>query len=266
MLRNPHKRFVSLTEECRWKAGRWWDTGLSPTASSAQTSSSLWLPSLPLRHIQQALLLLLLLLRALHTPGGHLRTRLLSFIITRMFSSFCQGGQEKRSNTVMDCWLTTFSILVSWTITYDDEISQKFRRSLLRVVPLLWNPCTCRLLRITYLLRRSSWSLYTREGNIFSGLQSEQEVFTGWNTLELSFNSTQLVAGSWLCWIQHLPSSVVFGSFLEGARSFQQKTLYIGFIEHQTHFGLPSRCVVMQIQTLSPSSHHSWKESFDIAN
>jgi hypothetical protein len=34
---------------------------------------------------------------------------------------------------------------------------------------------------------------------------------------------------------------VSFGSFLEGVRSFEQETLYIGFIQRQTHFGMPSR-------------------------
>ena len=90
------------------------------------------------------------------------------------------------------------------------------------------------------LLRRLSLTLYTSDGNIFSGLQNETKVFTACNTLELSFNSTRLLARSWWFWIQHLPSLASFGSFLEGV--FEQETLYIGFIERQTHFGMPSRC------------------------
>ena len=63
-------------------------------------------------------------------------------------------------------------------------------------------------------------SLSTSEGNIMSGLQNEKVVFRGCNILELSFNSTRLLARSWLFWIQRLPDSVRFGSFFGGSEEF----------------------------------------------
>ena len=92
--------------------------------------------------------------------------------------------------------------------------------------------------------------------------------FTAW----LSSNSTWLLVSSWLICIQCLPCSESFQCMLGGRVEVWLQNILHWFIEGQIHSGISgdakmsldsmnqNRLLFIQIQTLSPSMHHKFKE------
>lgn len=60
-----------------------------------------------------------------------------------------------------------------------------------------------------------------------TSLKISQKKVNFCGTIELSYNSTGLLVGSWLLWIQHFSFAVSFGACLELAWRFEQRTIYI---------------------------------------